>query len=65
LCENNFIDFEQAIESGELQSMGMTRDQAITKLKEAKELVDLEMMSKEDYEKLKAELTPLIMSNKN
>jgi len=62
ICGNNFIDFEQAIESGELQTMGMTREQAIAKLKEAKDLVDLGMMSKEDYEKLKAELTPLIMN---
>ena len=30
-------------------------------LKEAKDLVDLGMMSKEDFEKLKAELTPLII----
>ena len=61
LCGNNFIDFEQAIESGEIQTMGMTRDQAIAKLKEAKDLVDLGMMTKEDFEKLKTELTPLIM----
>jgi ribosomal protein L7/L12 len=33
----------------------------IAKLKEAKDLVDLGMMSKEDFEKLKAELTPLII----
>ena len=39
----------------------MTREQAIAKLKEAKDLVDLGMMSKEDFEKLKSELTVLIM----
>lgn len=39
----------------------MTREQAIAKLKEAKDLVDLGMMTKEDFEKLKIELTPLII----
>jgi len=62
LCPNNFINFEEAIATGELQSLGMTREQAIAKLKEAKDLVDLGMMTKEDFEKLKAELTPLIMN---
>lgn len=57
------IDFEEAIATGEIQSKGMSREQAIAKLKEAKDLVDLGMMSKEDFEKLKAELTPLIIKN--
>lgn len=61
ICGNILIDFEQALETGEIQSLGMTREQAIAKLKEAKDLVDLGMMSKEDFEKLKTELTPLIM----
>ena len=39
----------------------MTREQAITKLKEGKDLVDLGLMTKEDFEKLKSELTTLIM----
>jgi hypothetical protein len=39
----------------------MSREQAIAKLKEAKDLVDLGMMSKEDFEKLKVELTPIII----
>jgi hypothetical protein len=63
ICPNNMIDFEEAIATGEIQSKGMSREQAIAKLKEAKDLVDLGMMSKEDFEKLKAELTPLIIKN--
>jgi hypothetical protein len=63
LCGNNFItNFEEAVATGEIQSLGMTREQAIAKLKEAKDLVDLGMMSKEDFEKLKTELTPLIIN---
>ena len=52
-----------AINTGEIinPNAAMTREQAIAKLKEAKDLVDLGMMSKEDFEKLKAELTPLII----
>jgi hypothetical protein len=63
LCPQYYIDFEEAIATGEIQSFGMTREQAIAKLKEAKDLVDLGMMSKEDFEKLKLELTPLIIKN--
>lgn len=60
------MDTELAIESGEilLKNRKMTRDEAIAKLKEAKELVEIDMMSKEDFEKLKVELTPII-TNKN
>ncbi len=63
LCPNNNIDFEEAIATGEIQSKGMSKEQAISKLKEAKDLVDLGMMSKEDFEKLKLELTPIIIKN--
>ena len=63
MCPNNTIDFEEAISTGEIQSKGMSREQAIAKLKEAKDLVDLGMMSKEDFEKLKLELTPIIIKN--
>jgi hypothetical protein len=63
ICPNNNIDFEEAIATGEIQSKGMSREQAISKLKEAKDLVDLGMMSKEDFEKLKLELTPIIIKN--
>jgi hypothetical protein len=63
ICPNNMIDFEEALATGEIQSKGMSREQAIAKLKEAKDLVDLGMMSKEDFEKLKSELTPIIIKN--
>ena len=56
---------ELAIESGEilLKNRKMTREEAIAKLREAKELLDLEMMSQEDYDALKKELSPIIMNN--
>ncbi|MBE5319925.1 hypothetical protein IM793_12205 [Pedobacter sp. MR2016-19] len=58
------MDTELAIESGEvlLKNRKMTRDEAIAKLKEAKELMEIDMMSKEEFEKLKKELAPIITS---
>jgi hypothetical protein len=56
------MDTELAIESGEvlLKNRKMTRDEAIAKLKEAKELMEVDMMSKEEFEELKIELAPII-----
>lgn len=56
------MDTELAIESREilLKNRKMTREEAIAKLKEAKELMEIDMMSKEEFEELKKELTPII-----
>lgn len=56
---------DQAVEIGEVinPKRPMTKDEAIAKLKQAKELLDLELMSKEDYEALKQKLAPIIMKN--
>ena len=56
------MDTELGIESGEvlLKNRKMTRDEAISKLKEAKDLLDIEMMTKEEFEDLKKELSPII-----
>ena len=57
------IDYENALEVGEIinPKAKLTRQMAINKLKEAKELLDLQMMSQEAYDKLKAELSPIII----
>lgn len=59
------MDAEFAIESGEilLKNRKMTREEAIAKLKEAKELMDIEMMTKEAFEVLKKELGHIINGN--
>jgi hypothetical protein len=59
------FNLKAALDNSELINLNrpMNRTEAIAKLKEAKDLVDLGMMSKEDFEKLKAELTPLIIKN--
>jgi hypothetical protein len=58
------MDTELAIESGEilLKNRIMTREEAIAKLKEAKELMEIDMMSKEKFEELKKELAPIILN---
>lgn len=48
---------------GRLRPLLLTREQAIAKLKETKDLLDLDMITKDEYEKLKKELTPIIMKN--
>ena len=57
------MDTGLAIESGEilLKNRKMTREEAISKLKEAKELMEIDMMTKEEFEKLKKKLRPIIM----
>lgn len=60
-------NLEPALESGEIiaKNRPMSRAEAITKLKESKDLLDLGLMKAEDYEKIKAKLTPLIMKPEN
>jgi len=57
-------NIDQALETGEIidPNAPMSREQAIKKLKEAKELLDIGMMEKEDFEKLKEKLEPIIMN---
>lgn len=56
------MDTELGIESGEvlLKNRKMTRREAIEKLKEAKELMEIEMMTKQEFNALKKKLTPII-----
>jgi hypothetical protein len=56
------MDTELAIESGEvlLKNRKITREEAIFKLKEAKDLMEIDMMSKEEFDNLKKELGPII-----
>lgn len=43
----------------------MTRSQAIAKLKEANELFDIEMMTREEFDALKKKLSPVIRGKTN
>jgi hypothetical protein len=61
-CNNLLVDVELAMVSKEIRTNGVTREEAITKLKESKDLLDLGIVNQEDYDKLKAELTPIIIN---
>lgn len=59
------MDTELGVESDEilLKNRKMTREEAIAKLKEAKELLEIDMMSKEEFEELKKNLAPIITTS--
>jgi len=56
------MNTELAIESGEilLKNRKKTRDEAISELREAKELLEIDMISKEEFNALKKKLGPII-----
>ena len=62
-------DWNKAVEAGnkyyqekiDENCLGMTKEKAIAKLKELKELLELEVITQEDYDKEKAILTPIIL----
>jgi hypothetical protein len=51
-----YIDLENAIASGEIVGLGMTSDKALEELKKAKDKLELEIITQEEYDKIKAEL---------
>ncbi|MGP1992743.1 hypothetical protein D9V96_012750 [Zobellia laminariae] len=59
------IDYETALELGEIKNpdKNITKEQAITQLKEAKELLDLEVITQKKYDELKSKLAPIIINN--
>jgi len=61
MCPSYSINFEEAIATGEIVSKGFTRESAIAKLKEAKELLDLGLMKQVDFDKLKESLVKYIL----
>lgn len=64
LIELLYVDnFDKALEMGEVifDNGFMTKEKAIALLKEKKELLDLGIISQEAYDKIKIELTPLIL----
>lgn len=53
---------QHVLDNGEIESSIMTREQAIAKLMEAKDLLSIDMMTQEEYDKLKEKLSPIIKS---
>lgn len=58
--DNYFFNIEDAISNGEIKSKGMTSDEALAELKKAKDKLELELISQEEYNKIKNELIKYI-----
>ena len=63
ISRKTIVDIEKALASGELinPNQPLTREEAIKKLKESQDLMELGFLSKEEFEKLRDELTPIIL----
>jgi hypothetical protein len=57
---NYTVQFENALSTGEIKGSGMTSDEALEALKKAKDKLDLGLITQEEYDKIKVELTPFI-----
>ena len=55
-----YIRMENAIEKNEIKTSLLSSDEALTKLKKAKEKLDLGVMTQEEFDKLKLELMKYI-----
>lgn len=64
---NTILDIEEALSSGEIvnHNAPLSREDAIKKLKESKDLMDLEFLSREEYEELREKLKPIILDQKD
>lgn len=54
------INFENAVENGEVKSFGMSSDEALSELKKAKDKLDLGLITQEEYNVKKEELSKFI-----
>lgn len=64
LKNRTILDFEKALQLKEIHNPNaMTKEVAIAKLKEAKELLDLGVITQSKYDSLKAVLSPVITGN--
>lgn len=57
---NYTIQFENAMSTGEIKCTGLKSDEALAELKKAKDKLDLGLITQEEYDLKKAELTPYI-----
>ncbi len=58
--DNYFLYIEDAITSGEVKSFGMTSDQALSELKKAKDKLDLGLITQDEFNKIKSDLSKFI-----
>ncbi len=58
--DNYFMFLEDGISTGEIKSFGMTSDEALNELKKCKDKLDLGLITQEEYDKKKEELSKYI-----
>lgn len=63
LTASQITNFEGAIREGEVISQGFTRDAALKKLKEYKEMRELELITDEEFDQMRDELREIIRNN--
>jgi hypothetical protein len=54
------VQLENAIQNGEIKALGYTSDSALSELKKAKDKLELGLITKEEFEELKAKLAKYI-----
>lgn len=54
------VQIENALASGEIVSQGMTPDKALEELKKAKDKLELEVITQQEFDSIKAELLPYL-----
>jgi hypothetical protein len=57
---NYSIQFENALSTGEIKGYGKTSDEALIELKKAKDKLDLELITQEEFDKIKEDLKKYI-----
>lgn len=57
---NYTLQFENALSTGEVKGFGLSSDDALSQLKKGKDKLDLGLITQEEYDKLKADLTKYI-----
>jgi hypothetical protein len=57
---NYSVQFENALSTGEIKGFGMTSDEALIQLKKAKDKLELGLISQDEYEQQKKELSKYI-----
>lgn len=57
---NYTIQFENALSTGEVKGFGKTSDEALSELKKAKDKLDLGLITQEEFDRLKQELSKYI-----
>ncbi len=57
---NYTIQFENALSTGEVKGFGFSSDDALAQLKKGKDKLDLGLITQEEFDKLKTELTKYI-----